>query len=108
MGVLGGASRSWVDEWAATGVVLGVVALGVALVTVTAAPEEAAAAQTAAVLSSQEILQKALRRAVGGGVSGAAASIIQVFSLMWLRTIMNWQVGGGRWGSCGHCFTLQS
>jgi len=37
------------------------------------------------------ILQKSLKRAFGGGLTGSAAMIIQVTSLMWLRTIMNYQ-----------------
>ena len=31
------------------------------------------------------------RKAVGGGASGAAAGVVQVCSLMWLRTAMNYQ-----------------
>lgn len=37
------------------------------------------------------ILQKAGRKAVGGGVSGAAASLVQLVTLMWLRTTMQYQ-----------------
>ncbi|KAJ1552189.1 hypothetical protein HK405_012308, partial [Cladochytrium tenue] len=36
-------------------------------------------------------LDKALKRALGGGVSGAAAMVVQVFTLMPLRTVMNYQ-----------------
>ncbi|KAJ3262958.1 hypothetical protein HDU77_011529 [Chytriomyces hyalinus] len=36
-------------------------------------------------------LDKALKRALGGGVSGAAAMVVQVFTLMPMRTIMNYQ-----------------
>eukprot|EP00966_Prymnesium_polylepis_P316612 7315884-Prymnesium_polylepis.1 len=32
------------------------------------------------------ILQKAAKRAIGGGLSGAIAGVIQVLTLMWLRT----------------------
>lgn len=39
----------------------------------------------------QEILDKASARAFRGGVAGAAAMGIQVTSLMWLRTTMNYQ-----------------
>jgi hypothetical protein len=39
----------------------------------------------------KEKMQKAGYRALGGGVSGAAAMLIQVGSLMWLRTTMNYQ-----------------
>jgi hypothetical protein len=38
-----------------------------------------------------DILQKASKKALGGGKAGAAASVVQVFSLMWLRTSMNYQ-----------------
>jgi hypothetical protein len=39
----------------------------------------------------REVLQKAGQRALGGGLSGAAAMGLQVGSLMWLRTTMNYQ-----------------
>jgi hypothetical protein len=38
-----------------------------------------------------QILNKALSRALQGGISGMAAMAIQVSSLMWLRTTMNYQ-----------------
>ena len=41
--------------------------------------------------SLSEVLQKAGSRALGGGRSGAAAGVLQVLSLMWLRTTMNYQ-----------------
>eukprot|EP01134_Creolimax_fragrantissima_P004502 CFRG4502T1 len=41
--------------------------------------------------SLQEILSAAGKRALGGGFPGAAAMGIQVTSLMWLRTTMNYQ-----------------
>ena len=36
-------------------------------------------------------------QAIGGGIPGAAAMIIQVLALMWLRTVINYQYahGGG-------------
>mmetsp|Transcript_7182 Transcript_7182/g.9316 ORF Transcript_7182/g.9316 Transcript_7182/m.9316 type:complete len:411 (-) Transcript_7182:196-1428(-) len=37
------------------------------------------------------ILKKSSKRALGGGKAGAAAAVIQVCSLMWLRTSMNHQ-----------------
>ncbi|GMI35904.1 hypothetical protein TeGR_g12111, partial [Tetraparma gracilis] len=37
------------------------------------------------------ILSRAGRRAVGGGLPGAAAGLIQVLTLMWVRTTMNYQ-----------------
>eukprot|EP00123_Amoebidium_parasiticum_P001495 comp12603_c0_seq1/m.7630 comp12603_c0_seq1/g.7630 ORF comp12603_c0_seq1/g.7630 comp12603_c0_seq1/m.7630 type:complete len:295 (-) comp12603_c0_seq1:52-936(-) len=42
-----------------------------------------------------EILKNAGRRALGGGLPGAAAMAIQVCSLMWLRTTMNYQYRHG-------------
>jgi hypothetical protein len=39
----------------------------------------------------EDILQKASKKALGGGKAGASASVVQVFSLMWLRTSMNYQ-----------------
>ena len=42
-------------------------------------------------LSWSEIFQNAKKRALGGGLAGAAAMGIQVGSLMWLRTTMNYQ-----------------
>lgn len=45
------------------------------------------------------IFQKAGKKALGGGKAGASASIVQVLSLMWLRTSMNYQY---RYG--GKCF----
>jgi hypothetical protein len=38
-----------------------------------------------------EIMRKAGKRALGGGIPGAAAMGIQVLSLMWLRTTVNYQ-----------------
>ncbi|KAI6755531.1 hypothetical protein HG531_004637 [Fusarium graminearum] len=40
-------------------------------------------------------LKKALKRALGGGLSGAAAMVLQVLLLMPLRTIMNYQYRHG-------------
>jgi len=38
----------------------------------------------------KKTLSTSLKRALGGGISGATAMIIQVSSLMWLRTTMNY------------------
>ncbi|KAK9808597.1 hypothetical protein WJX72_000238 [[Myrmecia] bisecta] len=38
-----------------------------------------------------EVLKRAGKRALGGGIPGAAAMGIQVLSLMWLRTTVNYQ-----------------
>ena len=51
----------------------------------------------AAAPSASAIFEKAAKRALGGGVSGALAGVSQVILLMWLRTTMNYQYrnGGG-------------
>jgi hypothetical protein len=41
---------------------------------------------------AMQTLKKAGKRALGGGLPGAAAMGIQVLSLMWLRTTVNYQV----------------
>jgi len=38
-----------------------------------------------------EIFEKAKKRALGSGGAGAVAMVVQVCSLMWMRTIMNYQ-----------------
>ena len=43
-------------------------------------------------LDFNEILKRAGKKALNGGLPGAAAMGIQVGSLMWLRTTMNYQV----------------
>jgi hypothetical protein len=42
-----------------------------------------------------EIFAKAKKRALGGGLAGASAMVIQVTSLMWMRTTMNYQYRNG-------------
>ena len=37
------------------------------------------------------VFEKARRKALGGGKAGAAAAVVQVSTLMWLRTCMNYQ-----------------
>jgi hypothetical protein len=44
----------------------------------------------------RDIFRKAGRKALGGGIPGAAAGVVQVFTLMWLRTTINYQC---RYGS---------
>lgn len=46
---------------------------------------------TAANIDWDEVLQKASKKALGGGKAGALAAVVQVLSLMWLRTSMNRQ-----------------
>jgi hypothetical protein len=48
-------------------------------------------ADTAAAVDWNGIFQKARNKALSGGKAGASASVVQVLSLMWLRTSMNYQ-----------------
>ena len=43
----------------------------------------------------ENILQKSFNRAFRGGTAGATAMVLQVGSLMWLRTTMNYQYRHG-------------
>jgi len=43
----------------------------------------------------QEKMQAAGKRALGGGVAGASAMVMQVGTRMWMRTIMNYQYRNG-------------
>lgn len=45
--------------------------------------------------NTESILSKSFHRAIGGGASGAAAMGVQVVSLMWLRTAVNYQYRHG-------------
>jgi len=54
-----------------------------------------AAATAAASVDLQAIFNKAGKAALGGGASGAAASIVSVLSLMWMRTTINYQYRNG-------------
>jgi hypothetical protein len=48
----------------------------------------------------KQILQQSAQKAISGGKAGATASVVQVLSLMWLRTSMNYQYRyGGTLGS---------
>ena len=40
-------------------------------------------------------LNKAIKKSIGGGVTGASAMVINVTSMMWLRTTMNYQYKNG-------------
>jgi hypothetical protein len=46
--------------------------------------------------SAPTIFQNAFKKAIGGGIPGAIAGVVQVLSLMWLRTVINYQY---RYGS---------
>lgn len=43
----------------------------------------------------EDILRTAASKAVSGGTAGASASALQVFSLMWMRTALNYQYRAG-------------
>lgn len=63
-------------------------------------PDEACATNGGNQSESQKpnvrsILAKAGKASLGGGTSGAAAAVVQVLSLMWLRTTMNYQYRNG-------------
>lgn len=53
--------------------------------------KEAGQAAGGAELNTSEVLNKALKRALGGGLAGATAMVMQVSCLMWMRTTMNYQ-----------------
>lgn len=59
------------------------------LQTLRTSPTTADAANTP--IDLKTILQKASKKAVGGGKAGASAAVVQVLSLMWLRTSLNFQ-----------------
>lgn len=45
----------------------------------------------ASTIDTRAIISKAATKALGGGKAGASAAVIQVLTLMWLRTTMNYQ-----------------
>ena len=47
--------------------------------------------QTPKAKSASEIFSVAIQKALGGGRQGATAGLVQVLSMMWLRTTMNYQ-----------------
>lgn len=52
---------------------------------------EDSSAPKKAPLSPKEVFAKAMKRAAEGGLAGAAAMAINVCSLMWIRTTINYQ-----------------
>jgi Mitochondrial carrier protein len=55
------------------------------------APARPQKPQDEATLTLNQIFVRAGRRGLGGGVPGAIAGVVQVVTLMWLRTIMSYQ-----------------
>ena len=64
---------------------------GSAQVEAASAPPAATTTTTNKVGSLNQILIKAGKRGLGGGIPGAIAGAVQVVTLMWLRTIINYQ-----------------
>jgi len=85
------------DEAATTAAVMASLAFVVAVSWAVPAADATVAgvAAASAVPTSSAIFEKAARRALGGGVSGAVAGVAQVLLLMWLRTTMNYQYRNG-------------
>ena len=56
--------------------------------------EQSASSHTGAVQLKpfSQVLTEAGSKALGGGAAGAGAMAVQVLSLMWLRTTVNYQV----------------
>jgi hypothetical protein len=50
-------------------------------------------------MTLNQILRKAGKRGLGGGIPGAVAGLVQTLTLMWLRTIINYQC---RYGTTFH------
>jgi len=71
--------------------------LGIALVPVCVNPPnaESLAEESQSLSKPNEVLKEALKKAYSKGKSGAAAGVVQVLSLMWLRTTMNYQYRNG-------------
>ena len=44
---------------------------------------------------NNQILSDAYSKAISGGLAGSSAMVVQVTSLMWLRTTMNYQYRNG-------------
>ena len=57
----------------------------------TASATAASAPVTSSKVDFGAIFQQSSKRALGGGKAGASAAVVQVLSLMWLRTAMNYQ-----------------
>ena len=55
------------------------------------APAKPRKPQDEATLTLNQIFVRAGRRGLGGGIPGAIAGVVQVVTLMWLRTIMSYQ-----------------
>ena len=77
----------------ATGAAVGVAAIAVAVGYTLGSGGVTPAGILAApgAIISSPIMAKAAKKAIGGGLSGALAGVIQVLTLMWLRTTMNYQ-----------------
>jgi hypothetical protein len=96
-------SKTWYYAWRGFCVVLGILIIAVFVkgwidaddVNVSALRRTINLSWTDCIFSWQFDLKGALKRALGGGLSGAAAMILQVLLLMPIRTIMNYQYRHG-------------
>ena len=68
----------------------------------------ATAATSSSTIDTRGIIEKAAKKALSGGKAGAAAAVVQVLSLMWLRTSMNYQYRFGERLSEISCFCMES
>jgi len=56
-----------------------------------AASQSSSSSSSSPKIDIESIFAKAGKKALGGGKAGALAAVVQVMSLMWLRTSMNYQ-----------------
>ena len=61
------------------------------ILSTTALVTSSATLPAVAAIDTRAIIERAAKKAMSGGKAGAAAAVVQVFSLMWLRTTMNYQ-----------------
>eukprot|EP00903_Cladosiphon_okamuranus_P016698 g15393.t1 len=94
-----GGSSSLIEVTALAAVVLAIINLwpldSASAAVATSSSAELVAQAGAVSVDVGAIFAKAGSRAFGGGISGAAAAVVQVLSLMWLRTTMNFQYKNG-------------
>ena len=94
LGLLAASAEENGDSWPSlTGekVAATVIALGVGATLATSGMSPSELLALPGKVASSPILRKAAKRAIGGGLSGAVAGVVQVLTLMWLRTTMNYQ-----------------
>jgi hypothetical protein len=75
------------------------------ILSTTALVTNSATLPAVAAIDTRAIIERAAKKAMSGGKAGAAAAVVQVFSLMWLRTTMNYQYRFGE-QSCRYLIEL--